>query len=145
VLDTTALRMVRTDFELFFERESWFRQHNLPYRRGYLFWGSPGNGKTATIRVMASHPRIKPYTLDVSDFENRSSELVQMFMKASVHTPALVILEDLDRAFPTEGKRTRERNVSFQTLLNCLDGVATQDGVVVVATANDPTCSIRRS
>jgi hypothetical protein len=38
-------------------------------------------------------------------------------------TPALVILEDLDRAFPTEGKRTQERTVSFQTLLNCLDGV----------------------
>jgi len=51
-----------------------------------------------------------------------------------------VILEDLDRAFPTEGKRTRERAVSFQTLLNCLDGVGTQDGVIVVATANDPTC-----
>jgi ATP-dependent 26S proteasome regulatory subunit len=30
--------------------------------------------------------------------------------------------------------------VSFQTLLNCLDGVATQDGVITVATANDPTC-----
>ena len=32
------------------------------------------------------------------------------------------------------------RVLCFQTLLNCLDGVATQDGVVVVATANDPTC-----
>jgi ATP-dependent 26S proteasome regulatory subunit len=30
--------------------------------------------------------------------------------------------------------------VSFQTLLNCLDGVGTQDGVIVVATANDPIC-----
>jgi len=30
--------------------------------------------------------------------------------------------------------------VSFQTLLNCLDGVGTHDGVIVVATANDPTC-----
>lgn len=30
--------------------------------------------------------------------------------------------------------------MSFQTLLNCLDGVGTQDGVLVVATANDPTC-----
>ena len=30
--------------------------------------------------------------------------------------------------------------MSFQTLLNCLDGVGTQDGVIVVATANDPTC-----
>ena len=51
-----------------------------------------------------------------------------------------MILEDLDRAFPTEGKRTRERDISFQTLLNCLDGVGTQEGVIVVATANDPTC-----
>ena len=49
-------------------------------------------------------------------------------------------MEDLDRVFPTEGKRTRERTVSFQTLLNCLDGVGTQDGIIVVATANDPTC-----
>jgi ATP-dependent 26S proteasome regulatory subunit len=55
-------------------------------------------------------------------------------------TPALVIPEDLDRAFPTAGKRTQERTVSFQTLLNCLDGIGTQDGVIVVATANDPTC-----
>ena len=30
--------------------------------------------------------------------------------------------------------------MSFQTLLNCLDGVGTQDGIIVVATANDPTC-----
>ncbi|MGA7377515.1 MAG: ATP-binding protein [Candidatus Sulfotelmatobacter sp.] len=52
----------------------------------------------------------------------------------------MVILEDLDRAFPTEGKRTQERTVSFQTLLNCLDGVGSHDGVIVVATANDPTC-----
>ena len=45
VLDSTARRMVRTDFELFFEREEWFRQHNLVYRRGYLLWGPPGNGR----------------------------------------------------------------------------------------------------
>jgi hypothetical protein len=60
VLDSTARRMVRTDFELFFEREEWFRQHNLPYRRGYLLWGPPGNGKSYAIRVMAAHPHIEP-------------------------------------------------------------------------------------
>lgn len=139
VLDETARRMVRTDFELWFEREEWFRQHNLPYRRGYLFWGTPGNGKTATLRVMAAHPHIKPYALDLSEEENKSGEFVQMFERASENTPALVILEDLDRAFPSEGKRTKERSISFQTLLNCLDGVGSQDGIIVVATANDPT------
>ena len=140
VLDATTRRMVRTDFELFFEREEWFRQHNLPYRRGYLFWGAPGNGKTATLRVMAAHPHIRPYTLDLSDMEGKSVDVLHLFQKAAENTPALVILEDLDRAFPTEGKRTKERTVSFQTLLNCLDGVGTRDGVIVVATANDPTC-----
>jgi AAA+ superfamily predicted ATPase len=140
VLDSTTRRLVRTDFEIFFEREEWFRQHNLPYRRGYLFWGPPGNGKTAALRVMASHPYIKPYALDLSDAEEKNNDVLRLFEKASENTPALVILEDLDRAFPTEGKRTRERTVSFQTLLNCLDGVGTQDGVIVVATANDPTC-----
>jgi AAA+ superfamily predicted ATPase len=140
VMDANARRMVRSDFELFFEREDWFRQHNLPYRRGYLLWGAPGNGKSATIRVMAAHPYIQPYTLDLSDSEEKSADVLRLFEKAAENTPALVILEDLDRAFPTEGKRTQERTVSFQTLLNCLDGVGSQDGVIVVATANAPTC-----
>jgi ATPase family associated with various cellular activities (AAA) len=140
VLDSTVSRMVRQDFELFFEREEWFWKHNLPYRRGYLFYGNPGNGKTAAIRVMAAHPHIRPYAVDLSDGDNQSSQLVALFEQASRNTPALVILEDLDRAFPTEGKRTRERSVSFQTLLNCLDGVATKDGVITAATANTPEC-----
>jgi hypothetical protein len=139
VLDATTRRLVRRDFEIFFEREEWFRQHNLPYRRGYLLWGAPGNGKTAVIRVMASHPYIRPYTVDLSDADEKNNDVLRMFEKAAANTPALVILEDLDRAFPTEGKRTKERTVSFQTLLNCLDGVGSQDGVIVVATANDPT------
>src|ERR1035437_2288453 len=64
----------------------------------------------------------------------------QVQEKVERHLETLIILEDLDRAFPTEGKRTQERSISFQTLLNCLDGVGTQDGVIVVATANNPTC-----
>jgi hypothetical protein len=80
------------------------------------------------------------YTLDLSDSVEKSADVLRLFEKAAENTPALVILEDLDRAFPTEGKRTQERTVSFQTLLNCLDGVGSQDGVIVVATANDPTC-----
>ena len=65
---------------------------------------------------------------------------MHLFDRAAMNAPSLIILEDLDRAFPTEGKRTQERAVSFQTLLNCLDGVGSQNGVIVVATANDPTC-----
>jgi hypothetical protein len=58
MMDANVRRMVRSDFELFFEREDWFRQHHLPYRRGYLLWGAAGNGKTATIRAMG--PSVHP-------------------------------------------------------------------------------------
>jgi len=75
VLDANVRRMARNDFEIFFERDEWFRQHNLPYRRGYLLWGAPGNGKSGTIRVMAAHPYIQPYTLDLSDAEEKIAAL----------------------------------------------------------------------
>ena len=48
----------------------------------------------------------------------------------------MILLEDLDRAFPRGGKSAT--NISLQYLLNCLDGVATGQGVVVAATANEP-------
>ena len=140
VLDAATRRTVQTDFELFFEREQWFRQHNLPYRRGYLFWGDPGNGKTAAIRIMAAHPQIRAFALDLGDMEERNKDIHHLFQTASANTPALIVLEDLDRAFPKQGKQQRERAITFQALLNCLDGVGTRDGVIVVATANDPTC-----
>lgn len=48
----------------------------------------------------------------------------------------MVLLEDIDRAFPKTGE-TKSR-ISLQALLNCLDGVGTGEGIIVVATANEP-------
>jgi hypothetical protein len=87
------------------------RWHSVmhPFGRG-VTWGPPGNGKSATIRVMAAHPHIQPFALDLSDSEEKSSDLLHLFEKAAENRAG--DLEDLDRAFPTEGKRTRERAVS---------------------------------
>jgi hypothetical protein len=61
VLDSTTRRMVRTDFELFFEREDWFRKHNLPYRRGYLLWtsGQRQDGDPAGHGGASAHPGLR--------------------------------------------------------------------------------------
>lgn len=53
--------------------------------------------------------------------------------------PALIVLEDLDRVYTRDGASNGRTNVNFQALLNCLDGLGTRDGVIVVATANEPT------
>ena len=139
VLSDSVTKLVRRDFELFFTREAWFREHGLPFRRGYLLYGPAGNGKTSVIRVMAAHPQIRAYALDLSGPDASGSEVWRVFRTAQRSASALVILEDLDRIFPRDGLRDAARQSMFQALLNNLDGVSMYSGLIVVGTANDPT------
>jgi hypothetical protein len=139
VLDASVLHLVKNDYESFFARESWFRALNLPFRRGYLFHGPPGNGKTSAIRVMLSRPEMSAFTLSFFGQDADDSDLQRMFDRAAGRAPSLVVLEDIDRAFPKNQAAQPRSKISLYQLLNCLDGLATNDGVVVVATANDPT------
>jgi hypothetical protein len=89
------------------------RWHSVmhPFGRG-VTWGPPGNGKSATIRVMAAHPHIQPYAPDLSDAEEEEQPRSPPIRKSRRKYPRAGDLEDLDRAFPTEGKRTQGRMVS---------------------------------
>ena len=137
VLDPAAVSLLRADFESFFEREEWFRRHHLPFRRGYLLHGPPGNGKSTAIRAMVSSRSLHAYSLRLFDPRIDDSDLADLFEQAANNCPALIIFEDLDRAFPRTG--SSKSQISLQSLLNCLDGVATSEGIIVVATANEPT------
>jgi len=137
ILDSSIIQLVKNDFESFFEREEWFRRNRLPFRRGYLLYGPPGNGKTSVIRAMLSTKTLSGCTINLFASDTDDGDLTNLFGYAADHAPSLIVLEDLDRAFPRgSGVRT---NVSLQALLNCLDGIATHYGVIVVATANEPT------
>jgi hypothetical protein len=76
-----------------------------------MMMGACGLSRFISIATSCRQPNI----LDLSDMEEKSPDVLRMFETAAQNTPALVILEDLDRAFPTEGKRTQERRVSLQT------------------------------
>lgn len=137
VLDPAIASLLRDDFESFFQREQWFRKMRLPFRRGYLLHGPPGNGKSTAIRAMLTSAGMTAYTLRLFDAQMSDGDMDRLFERAAKHAPAMVRLEDIDRAFPRTGQsRTK---VSLQQLLNCLDGVATGEGIVTVATANEPT------
>ena len=76
--------------------------------------------------------RIRLFSSNVSDIT-----LETMFRDAQEQGPNMVILEDLDRAFPKTGET--KSHLGLHTLLNCLDGLESQEGVITVATANEPT------
>lgn len=113
--------------------------NGLPFRRGYLFYGPPGNGKTTVIKVMASHPSITPLTFDFGGEIMNNESLSGFFEEAARNAPSLLIFEDLDRAFVVRDDHDQRPRITLQHFLNCLDGVGTQDGLIVVATANDPS------
>jgi hypothetical protein len=138
VLDAQTSGLVRRDFEAFLERETWYRRNNFPFRRGYLLHGPPGNGKTSMIRAMASHPMISPFSLDFSNPNLDNDSLSDLFAASGYSAPSLVILEDLDRLFGKEPGPNNRTSITLQCLLNHLDGLGNHEGIIVVATANDP-------
>ena len=130
------ISLLKNDFYEFWQREQWLRDRNLPFRRGYLLHGGPGNGKSTAIRAMMTSRSLSAYTIRLFEPHTSDSDLDDLFDEALSQRPAMVILEDLDRAFPRDGEPRTQ--VSLQALLNALDGVATGEGLVVVATANTP-------
>jgi hypothetical protein len=139
VLSESVVNLVRKDFESFLHREEWFRHNGLPFRRGYLLHGPPGNGKTSLIRTMLTTSALTGHTIRLFQEQTDDAHLERMFRCAANTAPSIVVIEDIDRAFPRTPSSGLPCKVSLQQLLNCLDGIDSQDGVVVVATANDPT------
>jgi hypothetical protein len=126
VLDYEVRIMLVEDFESFFERQAWFRDNKLPFRRGYLLHGPPGCGKTSAIRAMMTSRGLTAYTTRLFDSQVDDSDLDRLFELTVKNRPSMVLLEDLDRAFPKTSE-TKSR-ISLQQLLNNLDGVGTGEG-----------------
>jgi hypothetical protein len=72
VLDPSITSLLKDDFGSFFEREPWFRKMRLPFRRGYLLHGPPGNGKSTAIRAMLTSAGLTAYTLRLFDSRTES-------------------------------------------------------------------------
>lgn len=137
-LHESIVKLIKEDFLLFLKRKEWFLKHQLPFRRGYLLHGPPGNGKSSVIRAMLSTEGISALTINPFQESLDTDRLELLFSEAARRTPSLVILEDLDRCYPRESEPGIKCAIPLQQLLNHLDGVGSQDGIIVVATANNP-------
>lgn len=119
-LDPSVVSLLKNDFETFFEREDWFRKMRLPFRRGYLLHGPPGNGKSTAIRAMLTARALTAHTIRFLEPRVDDSDLERLFYRAAQNAPSMIMLEDIDRVFPRGGNSKTQ--VSLQQLLNCLDG-----------------------
>ena len=124
------LEDIRSNVQGFFQSGEMYQKLGLPYRRGFLFAGPPGCGKTATLRALATNIPAKFITVH-GRFDVRDDHIEQALYMANKHAPAVVLLEDLDKLVGSE-------KISLAHLLNTLDGLKDANGVLVIATTNEP-------
>jgi SpoVK/Ycf46/Vps4 family AAA+-type ATPase len=130
VLPPETISGIRNSFERFFERREEYRRFGFPWRRGILFVGPTGTGKTTVVKALAaSRPEVPfLYVRDLDPF-GVAGAIARVFAKARALAPSILALEDVDGLV----------NGSNRTLfLNELDGFANNEGVLVVASSNHP-------
>ena len=115
------------DIEQFRGRRDWYQHRGIPWRRGYLLSGPPGNGKTSLIRAVATHLGMHLGIVNLASTEASDTYLLELFTRAQ--SDMVVVIEDVDCLYD---QRTRSKEVgskiSFSGLLNAIDGLASSNG-----------------
>lgn len=129
ILAHSLKEQIRQDFRRFLASRAEYEAHGLAWRRGALFVGPPGNGKTHCVRALVKELGIPSlYVQSVKTrYETEEANLKRVFQRARQLRPSVLVLEDLDALINAE-------NRSF--FLNQLDGFEKNVGLIVLATTN---------
>ncbi|QKF94859.1 AAA ATPase protein [Fadolivirus algeromassiliense] len=132
-IDSSIKDKLINQLSKFYELGDMYDRYGVTWKRVHLFHGPPGSGKTSTILALASifGKHIAKLTL-TPDLNSQSLEI--LFQTLPQNT--FLLLEDVDALF-TERKATG--SIDFSTLLNCMDGLTTQRGMVLFMTTNHVT------
>ena len=130
VLPASLKNEIQNDFAQFFDSCEVYERYGIPWKRGAIFIGPPGNGKTHTLKALINQlgkPCLYVRTFK-SEHGTEQENMAEVFKRARM-SPCIVVLEDLDSMIDS-------KNRSF--FLNELDGFQSNTGVVVLATTNHP-------
>ena len=122
---------IQADVTRFFASREAYEKYRIPWKRGLLFVGPPGNGKTHAIKALINatgRPCLYVKTFD-SDCWGEETGIRRVFDRARAASPCLLVFEDLDAMVTDE-------NRSF--FLNEMDGFASNVGILTIATTNHP-------
>jgi AAA+ superfamily predicted ATPase len=107
----------------FFASRALYDEYGIPWKRGILFIGPPGNGKTHTVKALIN-------SMEQPCLYIKSLQGIQLvFDRARRISPCILVIEDLDLQVQPQNR---------SAFLNELDGFAANIGIVTLATTNHP-------
>ena len=149
----------RVDF--FLTRPDWYAAKGIPYTLGLLLHGSPGCGKTSTIKAIAAVGKRHIVNVNMATITTKR-QLVQLFYDDVIYVMSrdtltseaysipidkrLYVLEDIDCMSDIVLDRSRDKDTAVKNdedltlsdLLNVLDGVLETPGRILIMTSNYP-------
>ncbi|CAI6336062.1 unnamed protein product [Periconia digitata] len=153
ILEQGMKKAIIADVENFFDGRSTYQNLKVPWKRGIIYYGPPGNGKTISIKAMMnalyqrgrngstklSVPTL--YVRTLSSFAGPEYSLRNIFAKARQEAPCYLVFEDLDSIVSDHVR---------SYFLNEVDGLRSNDGILMVGSTNhldrlDPGISKRPS
>jgi len=127
ILNENILEKLNSDINGFFNNKLFYEKNNIPYKRGIMLYGSPGNGKTTFVKYLLS--KCTKYYSMIITIDNFNDEVEEMISSSFPKSgQKILVFEDID-SLP------RYQRSSF---LNFLDGIKTLENCVVIATTNYP-------
>lgn len=132
-LGKVAQAIVR-DVKFWYSHRDWYRERGLSWRRGYNLYGRPGTGKTSIIRAMAEELDIPVHTFGLASMSNYDFE--NSWKRTQNDCPRIVLFEDFDNIFDGRKNREEDTGLTFDCILNAIDGIERQDGLLLFITSN---------
>jgi len=119
------------------ETKKEYMKFNVPYKCNILLHGSPGSGKTSTCLVVASYVNTNIGIIPVSRGLD-DAKLIRAINNVTQNDCKIIIIEDVDCLFEDRKALDTTRNsLTLSGILNCLDGLCRNDGIIVFLTTNN--------
>ncbi|ETN40001.1 uncharacterized protein HMPREF1541_04276 [Cyphellophora europaea CBS 101466] len=143
ILDENTKKSLTEVSDRFFDSKQVYEDLGVPWKRGLLFHGPPGNGKTISIKALMH--TLSRRTLSIPTLYVRSApttfSIQSVFTFARRMAPCMLVLEDIE---------TIVTSATRSYFFNEVDGLDNNDGILMLASTNflnrlDPGLSKRPS
>lgn len=131
VINDKVYNSIIQDIETWIQRKDFYLRRGITYKRGYLLYGPPGNGKTSLILDLAKKYNRDIYYIDLAKMTNDT--IVEALKECS---SGFLVIEDIDRVFDKDKPINADCKLDFSKLLNVLGGILDKDNMLLFITAN---------